>query len=99
MSPDHVDDAMTAPTTILAIESDPADEWALFQSAADGSRYQLSIARSVAEARSLLAAHTFDVILTIDCLPDGTASDLMEQFSDQAVVFCQPKRRSHRVGT
>ena len=51
------------------------------------SRYQLSIARSVAEARSLLAARAFDAILTVDCLPDGTASDLIEHFRDQAVVF------------
>jgi diguanylate cyclase (GGDEF)-like protein len=73
---------------VLLIEDDVVDEMATLRTlAAEGLPYRTQTARSLAQARSLLAARDFDVILADYQLPDGSSFDLMDDFADQLVIF------------
>lgn len=73
---------------VLFIEDDLVDEMALIKAVADQHLpYRMTIARSVTQARTILAARSFDIIITDYSLGDGTAFDLFEQFSGQLVIF------------
>ena len=74
--------------TVLLIEDDLVDEMATLRAIArEGLPYCTEIARSVAEARSLLAHRRFDVILADYQLSDGNSFDLMDDFADDLVIF------------
>ena len=78
--PEHV--------SVLLIEDDLIDEMATLREVErNGLPYRVQVARSVAEARKLLAGHPFDVILADYRLTDGTSFDLMEDFADDLVIF------------
>jgi diguanylate cyclase (GGDEF)-like protein len=76
------------PISVLLIEDDPVDEMATLREVErHGLPYRMQVARSVTEARRLLAGHRFDVILADYRLTDGTSFDLMEDFADDLVIF------------
>ena len=78
--PEHV--------SVLLIEDDLIDEMATLREVErNGLPYRVQVARSVAEARKLLAGHPFDVILADYRLTDGTSFDLMEDFADDLVIL------------
>ncbi len=55
------------------------------------------LARSIAEARSFLTSRAFEVVLTADSLPDGTASDLTMEFSESGRSFSSPAEATRRL--
>jgi diguanylate cyclase (GGDEF)-like protein len=74
--------------SVLLIEDDRVDEMAILRTvASEALPYRMHTARTLAEARQLLAGQTFDVILADYQLTDGTSFDLMAQFGDQLVIF------------
>jgi PAS domain S-box-containing protein len=76
------------PISVLLIEDDLVDEMATLRAVTSRAwPYQMQIARSVAQARALLARHSFDVILADYQLSDGTSFDLLDDFADTLVVF------------
>ena len=86
---------MTLPTTLTAtpielllIEDDLVDELALIRALQHRQPpYRVSVARSVAQARTALAAQHFDIILA-DCqLGDGTSFELMDALAGQLFIF------------
>jgi two-component system NtrC family sensor kinase len=82
------DTGLTAPIFILLIEGDPVDEMMLIRAVAENAlTYQMTVARSVTEARKILATRSFDVILADYRFPDGTSFDLMEALAGQMVIF------------
>jgi diguanylate cyclase (GGDEF)-like protein len=73
---------------VLLIEDDLVDEMATLRTIVrEALPYRTKVARSVAEARRMLAKHTFDVILADYQLADGNSFDLMDDFADQLVIF------------
>ena len=79
---------VNALVSVLLIEDDLVDEMATLRTIERESLpYSLQIARSVAQARQLLARQSFDVILADYQLIDGTSFDLMDDFADQLVIF------------
>lgn len=80
--------AVAALISVLLIEDDLVDEMATLRTVTrEALPYRVQVARSVAEARSVLAAQAFDVILADYQLADGTSFDLMDEFADQLVIF------------
>jgi len=80
--------AHAAPLNVLLIEDDLIDERATLRTiAAEGLPYAVQTARSVAQARAVLAERRFDVILADYQLPDGSSFELFDAFGDQLVVF------------
>jgi GGDEF domain-containing protein/DNA-binding response OmpR family regulator len=78
----------TESISVLLIEDDLVDEMATLRAVARGALpYRMQVARSVAQARALLAGQTFDVILADYRLPDGTAFDLADVLAGQLVIF------------
>jgi diguanylate cyclase (GGDEF)-like protein len=76
------------PVSVLLIEDDLVDEMATLRAVAqEGLPYRMAVARTVVEARKLLAGHRFDVILADYKLTDGTSFDLMDDFADTLVIF------------
>jgi diguanylate cyclase (GGDEF)-like protein len=74
--------------SVLLIEDNLLDVMATQRTvAAEGLPYRMQVARSVARARELLNAQSFDVILADYALADGTSFDLMDVFADQLVIF------------
>ncbi len=91
---DHTAHALLAahtapePISVLLIEDDRVDEMATLRAVARaGLPYRMQVARSVTEARELLAGQRFDVILADYKLTDGTSFDLMDDFADDLVIF------------
>lgn len=79
---------LTTPVSVLLIEDDPVDEMAAIRAVtASKLPYRIAVARSVAEARQLLAAHSFDIILSDHHLPDGIAFDLLEALVDRVMII------------
>ncbi len=77
-----------APLSVLYIENDLVDEMALLKAVAgEQPPYRVTLARSVAEARAVLAAQRFDIVLADYELGDGNAFDLMAEFAGQVVIF------------
>jgi len=73
---------------VLLIEDNVVDVMATQRHVAtERLGYRMQVARSVAQARLLLAAQSFDVILADYALADGTSFDLMDVFADQLVIF------------
>lgn len=64
---------------ILVVE-DNIDSGATLQTLLDSVGHDVSIARSVVEARAQLADHTFDVLLSDMGLPDGDGIDVLRDF-------------------
>jgi PAS domain S-box-containing protein len=86
--PASIDGGLMISVSLLLIENDQVDEMALTKAVAENALpYQITIARSVAEARQILAARSFDIILTDYSLADGTSFDLVEEFAGQVVIF------------
>ena len=80
-------DAVTS-ITVLLIEDDLVDATAALRVVArEGLPYRMQVASSVAQARALLSAHTYDVILADYQLSDGTAFDLADLLVNQLVIF------------
>jgi len=80
--------AAEAPVELLLIEDDVIDEMATLRTVgAAALPWRVHLARSVAQARSVLAERSFDVILADYQLADGTSFDLMDAFGDQLVIF------------
>jgi PAS domain-containing protein len=79
---------MSQPTSILLIEDDFVDQMA-FTSLVQNEKlpYQVQIAGSIAEARRLLKACVFDLIITDYQLPDGTSFELIEELRNKLVIF------------
>jgi diguanylate cyclase (GGDEF)-like protein len=74
--------------SVLLIEDDLVDEMATLRAIdRDAMPYCTEVARSVAQARELLARRAFDVILADYQLADGTSFDLMDAFAEQLVIF------------
>ncbi len=74
--------------TVLLIEDDPVDEMATLRTVLhEALPYRVAVARSIADARAVLAGCSFDVILAAYQLADGTSFDLMDAFADQLVIF------------
>jgi two-component sensor histidine kinase len=73
---------------MLVIEDDLVDELALTRALQQRQPpYRVTVARSVAQARTALAAQQFDIILA-DCqLGDGTSFDLMDALAGQLFIF------------
>lgn len=77
-----------ATVDVLLIEDDRVDEMALMREvASEGIPYRMQVARSLAQARALLATQAFDVILADYRLADGTSFELMREFADTLVIF------------
>ncbi|MCX5747142.1 MAG: PAS domain S-box protein [Proteobacteria bacterium] len=73
---------------VLLIEDDLVDELALLRDVVDHQRpYEVTVARSVAEARTALARQPFDIVIADYNLPDGTTFDLMDAFAGRVVIF------------
>ncbi len=73
---------------VLLIEDDLIDEMATLRTVTqEALPYRMQVARSIADARRVLAAESFDVILADYQLKDGTSFDLMDDFGDQLVIF------------
>ena len=76
---------MEPPAHILLI--DDVNEMALTKVVLEGALpYRMTIARSVAEARAMLAAHSFDLVLVDYGLLDGTAYDLLDACAGQPMI-------------
>jgi PAS domain S-box-containing protein len=83
-----IDDNPRAIVSVLLIEGNLRDEMALTRGVvANTLPYQMTIARSVADARQVLSTRSFDIILTGYHFPDGTSLDLIEEFSGHVVIF------------
>jgi diguanylate cyclase (GGDEF)-like protein len=77
-----------ASIAVLLIEDDLVDEMATLRTIErEALPYRVQVARSIAEARAVLASRSFDVILADYQLPDGSSFDLMDVFADQLVIF------------
>ncbi|MDP2006824.1 MAG: EAL domain-containing protein [Rubrivivax sp.] len=88
MTPVLYQDPGPSQIDVLLIEDDPVDEAAMLRTVAQqGLPYRMHVARSVAQARAVLAGRSFDVILADHQLPDGSSSDLMDAFGEQLVIF------------
>ena len=86
--PASIDGGLIASVSLLLIENDQVDEMALTKAVAENALpYQITVARSVAEARQILATRSFDIILTDYSLADGTSFDLMKELAGQVVIF------------
>jgi diguanylate cyclase (GGDEF)-like protein len=73
---------------VLLIEDDLVDEMATLRTVdREALPYRMEVARSIAEARAVLAGRSFDVILADYQLQDGSSFDLMDVFADQLVIF------------
>ncbi len=74
--------------SILLIEDDFVDQMAFTALVQNGKLpYEVQIAGSIAEARELLKACVFDLIITDYRLPDGTSFELMDEFKNKLVIF------------
>ncbi len=73
---------------ILMVEDDEIDQMA-YKRMVDTEKlpYESTIAGSVAEARSILIAQQFDVLITDYNLPDGTGLDVLNLIKDTPVIF------------
>src|SRR5436190_12191258 len=73
---------------LLLIEDDVVDQLA-FRRLVKEQRlpYEYTIAGSIAEARKLLAANRFDVIVADYKLGDGSSFDLFDAFAGTPTVF------------
>lgn len=77
-----------AQVSVLLIEDDLVDEMATLRVIErEALPYRTLVARSLAQARQLLAHQRFDVVLADYQLTDGTSFDLMDVFADQLVIF------------
>jgi diguanylate cyclase (GGDEF)-like protein len=73
---------------VLLIEDDLIDEMATLRTVTqEALPYRMRVARSIGDARRVLAAESFDVILADYQLNDGNSFDLMDAFGDQLVIF------------
>lgn len=85
---DTTDDGRRSAISVLLIEDDLVDEMVLVKAVKEqGLPYHLTMARSVAQARTALATTSFDIILSDYHLGDGSAFDLIEAFDGQLVVL------------
>ena len=74
--------------SILLIEDDLVDQMSVVAMAAkENLPYRFHTANSISEARRLLTARKYDVILADFQLPDGTSFDLFDLFLDKLVIF------------
>lgn len=72
---------------VLLIEDDKIDQEAFKRLVKDEKLpYDCTIAGSVAEANSILAAETFDIVIVDYILGDGTAFDLFDSIKDIPVI-------------
>jgi PAS domain S-box-containing protein len=74
------------PIRILMVEDNPSDALLLRETIADcyPGRYATAVARTLEEARSLVAQQKFDAALLDLSLPDSRGLDTIERFSDSA---------------
>jgi signal transduction histidine kinase/HPt (histidine-containing phosphotransfer) domain-containing protein len=73
---------------VLLIEDDLIDELATLRTVSrDMLPYQVQVTRTMAQARAVLRAEAFDVILADYQLDQGTSFDLMDAFGEQLVIF------------
>ncbi len=76
-------------TRVLLIEDDTVDQLAFKRLVKEAQlAYAYTVAGSVSEARTLLAAETFDIVIMDYLLGDGTAFDVLDAVpSDLPVIF------------
>jgi diguanylate cyclase (GGDEF)-like protein len=73
---------------VLLIEDDLIDEMATLRTVdRQALPYRIEVARTLAQARAILAQRGFDVILADYQLADGNSFDLMDAFANQLVIF------------
>ncbi len=75
-------------TRVLLVEDDALDRLAIRQYLSEsGPAYELTEAATVREARDLLAAGHFDILLADTRLPDGSGNELLRDAGEAPVVF------------
>lgn len=85
---DNISNALAKKLSLLLIENDKVDELALLRAVAENKLpYEVSVTRSISEARQILDKQCFDIIVADFNLSDGCAFDLQDDFSDQVVIF------------
>ena len=73
---------------ILLIEDDKLDQMAFRRMVEDQKLpYDYTIAGSVSEARKILAAERFDIIISDHSLGDGTAFDILGSVKDTPIIL------------
>lgn len=73
---------------VLVIEDDPVDQRAFQRFVkGNGSHYNYTIAESVEEAKSILAAERFDIVLSDYLLGDGTVFDIFNLQTDLPIIL------------
>jgi len=76
------------PVRMLLVEDDEVDRLALLRFVERTKQnYALQIATSLAEARALLAAQSFEIVLLDQHLPDGSSVDLLDAVGTAPVIF------------
>ena len=73
---------------VLLIEDDKIAQMAFERFVRDENLpYDYTIAKSVAEANSILSANKFDIVIVDYLLGDGTAFDVFDSIKDTPVIF------------
>lgn len=90
---------MVSPARVLLVEDDP-DHRELSTLALERAGFVVTPASTVAAARALLSARTFDVLLTDAYLPDGHVRDIVhelpqEQMPRVGIVLSGAPREEH----
>lgn len=74
--------------SVLLIEDDKVDQMAFKRLVREKDLpYDYSIAGSISEARTVLSAETFDIVITDYLLGDGTAFDIFSSITDTPIIF------------
>jgi len=87
-SVDPEGDAASRPPRVLHIEDDELERRALLRTLRDrGLGWEVMQARTLGEARTLLAAGPLDVIIADNHLPDGESTELLGEIGDVPFVL------------
>ena len=74
--------------SVLLIEDDKVDQMAFKRLVREKDLpYDYSIAGSISEARTVLSAETFDIVITDYLLGDATAFDIFSSITDTPIIF------------
>lgn len=87
---------MTSPIHLLHLEDDVTDRRALDRMVRDrGLPWRVSVATSLAEARSQLATSVFDLIIADYHLPDGDCTELFDEASNVPFILLTATLEEH----